>query len=93
MQPIVAKTSSDNSDLNLSWFHSAIVVSAKNNLSARVHRLGDDFSSVVDFHHLLGIVTMFFDLLLRIDELTSYIDGLTGGYFSKELLKRNISYG
>ena len=35
----------------------------------------------------------FFDLLLRIDELTSYIDGLTGGYFSKELLKRDINYG
>ncbi len=34
----------------------------------------------------------YFDLLLRIDELTSYIDGLTGGYFSKELQKRNISY-
>ncbi len=34
----------------------------------------------------------YLDLLLRIDELTSYMDGLTGGYLSRELQKRHINY-
>ncbi len=34
----------------------------------------------------------YLELLLRIDELTAYLDGLTGGYFAKELQKRKINY-
>jgi photosystem II stability/assembly factor-like uncharacterized protein len=34
----------------------------------------------------------YLDLLVRVDEYTAYLDGMTGGYFSEELRKRKIHY-